>query len=67
MHDDGLFPVDDLEIGFQDFEPQPYPQRRADTISPAAILGLGIPVGRIGSNPATPAMWADLLLERLER
>jgi len=24
----------------------------ADTISPAAILGLNIPVGRIGSNPA---------------
>jgi hypothetical protein len=39
----------------------------ADTISPAAILGLGIPVGRIGSNPATPAVWADLLMERLER
>jgi hypothetical protein len=39
----------------------------ADTISPAAILGLDIPVGRIGSNPATPAVWADLLLERLER
>ncbi len=39
----------------------------ADTISPAAVLGLGIPVGRIGSNPATPAVWADLLMERLER
>jgi hypothetical protein len=39
----------------------------ADTISPAAILGLNIPIGRIGSNPATPAVWADLLLERLER
>jgi len=39
----------------------------ADTISPAAILGLNIPVGRIGSNPATPAVWADLLMERLER
>lgn len=39
----------------------------ADTISPAAILGLGIPIGRIGSNPATPAVWADLLMERLER
>ena len=39
----------------------------ADTISPAAILGLDIPVGRIGSNPATPAVWADLLMERLER
>jgi hypothetical protein len=39
----------------------------ADTISPAAILGLNIAVGRIGSNPATPAVWADLLMERLER
>ena len=39
----------------------------ADTISPAAILGLNIPIGRIGSNPATPAVWADLLMERLER
>ena len=39
----------------------------ADTVSPAAVLGLGIPVGRIGSNPATPAVWSDLLMERLER
>jgi hypothetical protein len=39
----------------------------ADTVSPAAILGLGIAVGRIGSNPATPAVWADLLMERLAR
>jgi hypothetical protein len=39
----------------------------ADTVSPAAILGLGIPIGRIGSNPATPAVWADLLMERLAR
>jgi hypothetical protein len=39
----------------------------ADTVSPAAVLGLGIPVGRIGANPATPAVWADLLMERLER
>ncbi len=39
----------------------------ADTISPAAVLSLGIPIGRIGSNPSTPAVWADLLMERLER
>jgi hypothetical protein len=39
----------------------------AETVSPAAILGLDIPVGRIGSNPATPALWTDLLMERLER
>lgn len=38
-----------------------------DTVSPAAVLSLGIPVGRIGSNHATPAVWADLLMERLER
>jgi hypothetical protein len=38
----------------------------ADSVSPAAVLGLGIPVGRIGSTFATPAVWADLLLERLE-
>jgi hypothetical protein len=39
----------------------------ADTTSPAAVLSLGIPVGRIGATPATPAAWADLLIERLER
>ena len=39
----------------------------ADTVSPAAILSCDVPVGRIGSNPATPAVWADLLMERLER
>jgi hypothetical protein len=38
-----------------------------DTVSPAAVLGLGIPIGRIGSNHATPAVWADLLMERLEK
>jgi len=39
----------------------------ADTVSPAAVLSLGVPVGRIGSTYATPAAWADLLVERLER
>jgi hypothetical protein len=39
----------------------------ADTVSPASILSLNIPIGRIGSNHATPAVWADLLMERLER
>jgi hypothetical protein len=39
----------------------------SDTISPAAILQLDIPIGRIGSKHATPAAWADLLMERLER
>ena len=39
----------------------------ADTTTPAAILGLGVPVGRIGSTPATAAVWADLLADRLQR
>jgi hypothetical protein len=38
-----------------------------DTVSPAALLQLHIPVGRIGASPATPAAWADLLMDRLER
>ncbi|HET9730735.1 MAG TPA: hypothetical protein VFR41_14995 [Acidimicrobiia bacterium] len=39
----------------------------ADTVSPASVLELGIPVGRIGAAYATPAAWADLLIERLTR
>jgi len=39
----------------------------ADTVSPAAVLELGIPVGRLGAQHATPATWADLLVERLNR
>ncbi|HWS44505.1 MAG TPA: hypothetical protein VN636_01470 [Acidimicrobiia bacterium] len=39
----------------------------ADTVSPAAVLELGVAIGRLGSKPATPAAWADLLMERLER
>ncbi len=46
MHDDGLFPVADLEVGFQDFEPQPYPQRRADTfVSHLSVLDALFEVG----------------------
>jgi hypothetical protein len=36
-----------------------------DTVSPAAILDLGIPVGRIGGRPATALEWAELLLGRM--
>jgi hypothetical protein len=39
----------------------------ADTMSPAATLALGIPVGRIGAQAATPEVWTDVLMERLER
>jgi hypothetical protein len=32
-----------------------------DTVSPAALLSTGIPVGRIDDAPATSARWAELL------
>ena len=35
------------------------------TSSPAAVLQLEIPVGRIDGRPASPALWAALLTERL--
>jgi hypothetical protein len=37
-----------------------------DTVSPAAILDLGVPVGRIEGKPATPLAWAELLLARMQ-
>jgi hypothetical protein len=36
-----------------------------DTTSPAAVLQVGIPVGRLDGRPASPALWAALLTERL--
>lgn len=36
-----------------------------ETADPAAVLELGIPVGRIGARKATPAQWATLLSERM--
>jgi hypothetical protein len=36
-----------------------------ETVSPAAVLRSGIPVGRIDGRPATPAQWAAILTERL--
>ncbi|HVM18546.1 MAG TPA: hypothetical protein VM307_01150, partial [Egibacteraceae bacterium] len=35
------------------------------TTSPAAVLQLDVPVGRIDGRPASPALWAALLTERL--
>jgi len=35
------------------------------TISPAAVLQCGIPVGRLEGRPATPLLWASLLAPRL--
>lgn len=35
------------------------------TTSPAAVLNLDVPVGRIDGRPASPALWAALLTERL--
>jgi hypothetical protein len=36
-----------------------------ETSDPAAVLELGIPVARLGGQPATPAAWAALLTGRL--
>jgi hypothetical protein len=35
------------------------------TVSPAAVLQCGIPVGRLEGRPATPLSWASLLAPRL--
>jgi hypothetical protein len=35
------------------------------TVSPAAVLQCGIPVGRLEGRPATPLLWATLLAPRL--
>jgi hypothetical protein len=35
------------------------------TVSPAAILQCGIPVGRLEGRPATPLRWASVLAPRL--
>lgn len=40
-------------------------ERLGDTVSPAAVLGLGMPIGRLDGAPATAMRWAELLLERL--
>jgi hypothetical protein len=36
-----------------------------NTVSPAAVLRCGIPVGRLDGRPATPLLWATLLAARL--
>jgi hypothetical protein len=35
------------------------------TVSPAAALGLGIPVARLNGQPATASRWAALVMARL--
>jgi pyruvate/2-oxoglutarate dehydrogenase complex dihydrolipoamide acyltransferase (E2) component len=35
------------------------------TVSPAAVLQCGIPIGRLDGRPATPLLWASLLAPRL--
>ena len=37
-----------------------------DTVSPAAVLELGIPVGRLADEHASPLTWTELLLERMQ-
>jgi hypothetical protein len=36
-----------------------------DTVSPLTILQLGLPVAMVDGEPATPEIWAGLLMERL--
>jgi len=36
-----------------------------DTVSPASVLELGIPVGRLAIEHASPLTWTELLLERM--
>jgi hypothetical protein len=46
MIEDGLFPVDDIEVVFQDFEPARYAQRRADDfVSHLSVLDALFEVG----------------------
>jgi hypothetical protein len=46
MVEDGLFPVDDVDVAFQEFEPQPYPQRRSDDfVSHLSVLDALFEVG----------------------
>jgi hypothetical protein len=46
MVDDGLFPVDDIDVVFQEFDPEPYPQRRAAAfVSHLSVLDALFEVG----------------------
>ncbi len=46
MVEDALFPVDGIDVVFQEFEPQPYPQRRADEfVSHLSVLDALFEVG----------------------
>jgi hypothetical protein len=37
----------------------------ADTVTPASVLHLGVPVALLDGEPASPELWADILMERL--
>jgi hypothetical protein len=39
--------------------------RLVDTVSPASMMCLGLPIGRLDGDDATPHRWADELLERI--
>lgn len=40
-------------------------ERLDETVSPASLLEVGVPVARIDGEPASPARWAELLLDRV--
>ncbi len=52
MAEDGLFPVDDIEVVFQEFEPQPYAQRRTDDVRLASLGARRAVRGRCRPRPA---------------
>jgi hypothetical protein len=39
--------------------------RLDDTVSPASVIELGIPIGRLAEEHASPLTWTELLLERM--
>ena len=54
MYDDGVFPVDDIEVVFQDFQPRaPTGQRKAiEFLSHLSVLDAMLEVGPVAHQPA---------------
>ena len=38
-----------------------------DTVTPASVLQLDVPIALVDSSPSTPELWVELLMERLNR
>jgi hypothetical protein len=73
MIEDGVFPVEDVEVRFQDYEPQPYAQAQADEFVPYlstldALLQIGATATRdvLRAGVRTWVLW-DEMAARLAR